>query len=149
MIVPVFQPSNQIVQKLNSGELDNNGIELGASWHPAPSLSFSSVYSFVDTKEPTLLSPKHNLNTHFSVTKGILGIKAGVKYIGGLYTNTSEDNRSKEDYVLLNTRIDVNVYDNIYLYLRGENLLDQQYQIDYGYPMPGATFNVGVRASLR
>jgi len=34
------------------------------------------------------------------------------------------------------------------VYLAGNNLLDQAYQINYGYPMPGINFMGGVSLKL-
>ena len=37
---------------------------------------------------------------------------------------------------------------NINLWARGENLLAQKYEINYGYPMPRATFMGGVSVNF-
>ena len=50
----------------------------------------------------------------------------------------------KEDFWLLNGSVSYAVTRNISLWLRGENLLAQSYEINLGYPMPRATFMGGV-----
>jgi iron complex outermembrane receptor protein len=49
-----------------------------------------------------------------------------------------------ENYLLLNASVNYILNDYIELFLSGKNLLDQEYQIDYGYPMPGINFMGGI-----
>ena len=48
----------------------------------------------------------------------------------------------------LNCNLQYRPTNRITLYARGENLLGQEYEINAGYPMPGATFFAGVKLTL-
>lgn len=66
----------------------------------------------------------------------------GVQYINGLYTSVSPV--QKQNFVLWNLRGQVQVCKYVSLWVRGENLLAQRYEINAGYPMPLATAVGGV-----
>ena len=48
------------------------------------------------------------------------------------------------NYFLLNARLSVHPLKQMELFVAGNNLLNQQYEINYGYPMPGINFMGGV-----
>jgi iron complex outermembrane receptor protein len=54
----------------------------------------------------------------------------------------------KEDFCLLNVCVNYALTPSLRLWLRGENLLAQRYEINQGYPMPRATFMGGVNFSF-
>lgn len=45
---------------------------------------------------------------------------------------------------MLNARINYKALDWMNLFMRGENLLDSEYEINEGYPMPGVTLFGGI-----
>ncbi|MAS13266.1 MAG: TonB-dependent receptor [Nitratireductor sp.] len=53
-----------------------------------------------------------------------------------------------DDYVLLNAKIAYKPNENTELYLRGENLLDQKYEVVQGYGTPGFGVFAGFRAKF-
>ena len=88
--------------------------------------------------------------------KGFLGadfsqqrwnVVAGLQYINGLYTAIG-DNEKKENFLLLNATVSYRLVNNLALWVRGENLLAQRYEINAGYPMPRATFMAGANISF-
>jgi len=54
----------------------------------------------------------------------------------------------EKDYQLLGVRIAYQVTSFLDLYLAGNNLLDQTYQINFGYPMPGINVMGGLNLKL-
>ena len=48
-----------------------------------------------------------------------------------------------ESYTMANARLRWSVTDWIHLFVEGKNLLDQTYQVELGYPMPGINVLVG------
>ena len=54
----------------------------------------------------------------------------------------------KEDYFLLNASLNYQLSENVELFLSGKNLFNTDYQIDYGYVMPGINFMTGVGVSF-
>lgn len=53
------------------------------------------------------------------------------------------DNEEKETFSLLNLTIDYQLAPMFKLWIKGDNLLAQEYEINAGYPMPKATFMAG------
>jgi hypothetical protein len=66
-------------------------------------------------------------------------------YVGKLYTSLNP--ASDQDYVLLNGKTTYRLGKLNSLLLSGDNLADADYQMQYGYPMPGAAANTGIRFS--
>lgn len=71
-----------------------------------------------------------------------LHILAGVQYVADLYTAVG-DNPKKESYVLWNLRGQYRIAKWVDVWVRGDNLLAQKYEINDGYPMPSATVMAG------
>jgi vitamin B12 transporter len=59
--------------------------------------------------------------------------------------STAEDRVTLNSYTLVNLTASYQLKPNVTLYLRGENLLDDEYQQVFGYQAPG----VGVYAGLK
>jgi len=55
---------------------------------------------------------------------------------------------TKENFCLLNATVNYRLLKNLSLWLRGENLLAQRYEINAGFPMPRATFMGGLNLTL-
>ena len=100
-------------------------------------------HSFLHMTNKVIASPEY---------KGYAGVdfhynrwtaNTGMQFVDGLYKSVG-DNAQKEDYCLLNAYVSFEVCEGFSLWVRGENLLDQNYEIISGYPMPGATFMGGV-----
>src|SRR5690606_24905050 len=58
------------------------------------------------------------------------------------------DKTPLDDYLLLNAKIAYHPNENTELYLRAENLLDQDYQTVRGYSTPGFSVFAGLRATF-
>ena len=74
-------------------------------------------------------------------------VGASLQYLSGLYTAVG-DNEQREDCCLLNATVSYAVAKGMSLWLRGENLLAQRYELNLGYPMPRATFMAGIHWSF-
>src|SRR5690606_20892472 len=51
-----------------------------------------------------------------------------------------------DDYALVNAKVAYRYNENVEVYVRGENLLDQQYQTVAGYGTPGLSVFTGIEA---
>lgn len=142
----IQQPQPNIGQWVNIGEVENKGFELSASYQAMPNLRFSANYSYLDMTYKILTAPEHKLYVSGSYTKGPWGISTGVQYIGNIYTSPSDTRQ--ETFVLWNVRANYQFLDWLNLFIKGENLLDQKYEINAGYPMPGATIFGGIRVKI-
>ncbi|MCK4921400.1 MAG: TonB-dependent receptor [Bacteroidales bacterium] len=131
----------------NAGEFNHKGVELEAYYNPGKVLSFDFTYSYLNMENPKLAAPEHQLFTGFNYNLNKLSFAIQGNFIGGLYTSTSSEvlnQEIKEDYLLLNASVKYNLASNVELFVSGKNLLNTDYQIDYGYIMPGINFMSGV-----
>lgn len=129
---------------LNTGEIENKGFELTSSYQATNNLQFSANYSFLDMKYKILASPEHKLYVGGNYTQGRWNFSTGLQYIGNLYTKINPE-PVKNSFTLWNARINFKATDWLNVFVRGENLLGQTYEINYGYPMPKTTIFGGIR----
>lgn len=127
---------------VNTGEIENKGIELEASYNICSSWSINANYSYLDMENPVVAAPEQKLYVGGRFNKKKWLASAGLQYIGGLYTQVGEKPQ-QEDFVLANAQLQFSPLDWLGIWVKGENLLDQDYEINAGYPMPGANFMAG------
>ncbi|MBR1932265.1 MAG: TonB-dependent receptor [Prevotella sp.] len=128
---------------VNTGEIKNYGMELEAQYRIDSHWTLSTNHSLLHMENPVVAVPTYKgfLGANFNYQKW--SIIAGLQYINGLYTAIG-DTEAKENFCLLNATVNYALFKNVGLWLRGENLLAQSYEINQGYPMPRATFMGGV-----
>ena len=141
IILTLPNPSGAGKLNQNSGELHNSGAEIQAAWRISRAWSLNANYSYLHMKEPVIAAPEHKAYAGASWTEGRWSVSTGLQYVAGLYTSTSPV--QKEDFLLWNVRSSFKVCKWLDLWARGENLLAQKYEINAGYPMPGATVVAG------
>lgn len=141
IILTLPNPSGAGKLNQNSGELHNSGAEIQAAWRISRAWSVNANYSYLHMKEPVIAAPEHKAYAGASWTEGRWSVSTGLQYVAGLYTSTSPV--QKEDFLLWNVRSSFKVCKWLDLWARGENLLAQKYEINAGYPMPGATIVAG------
>ena len=141
IILTLPNPSGAGKLNQNSGELHNSGAEIQAAWRISRAWSVNANYSYLHMKEPVIAAPEHKAYAGVSWTEGRWSVSTGLQYVAGLYTSTSPV--QKEDFLLWNVRSSFKVCKWLDLWARGENLLAQEYEINAGYPMPGATVVAG------
>ena len=129
---------------INSGEVENKGFEISSSFQASRELRFSANYSLLNMTYKILAAPEHKLYVSGSYTKDKWNFSTGIQYIGGLYKAVRPE-PVKENFVLWNARVNYRVLDWLNLFLKGENLLGQKYEINAGYPMPKTTIFGGVQ----
>ncbi len=130
-------------QNINTGELQNKGVEMEANWRINSHWQVSTNHSYLHMKNPVVAAPTYKgyLGAHYRC--GLWNVIAGIQQISGLYTAIG-DAEQKKNFTLLNATVNYQVHPIVGLWLRGENLLAQRYEINLGYPMPKATFMAGV-----
>ncbi len=130
-------------KNVNTGEIENYGVEAEAQYRIGNHWRLSTNHAFLHMENPVVAAPEY---------KGFLGadffhqkwtVNAGLQYLSGLYTEVG-DNEKKENFCLLNIAATYALNNNLSLWVRGENLLAQKYEINLGYPMPRATCLAGV-----
>ena len=134
-------------RNVNTGEIENYGLELEAQYRIDSHWTLSTNHSLLHMKNPVVAAPTYKgfLGANFNCQKW--SVIAGLQYISGLYTAVGDD-ETKENFCLLNATVGYALSNNVGLWLRGENLLAQSYEINLGYPMPRATFMGGVNVNF-
>lgn len=136
------QPVNGRPLNVNTGKIENRGAELSLMYRATQALSFSANYSRLIMEHHVVAVPEHKLFVGANLVKGRWMLATGVQYVKGLYTAVNPD--TQENFTLWNVRGACRLTKWLEVYAKGENLLNQSYEINRGYPMPGATVSAGV-----
>ena len=115
---------------VNSGDIENWGAEGNIAWRINRQWNVNANYSYAGA----------------DFRQGRWNISTGIQYIKGLYTSVNP--AATENFILWNLRASYRLCEYASLYVRGENLLAQRYEIMSGYPMPKATFLGGINLSF-
>ena len=127
---------------VNTGKIENSGIEAQVAYRIVPAWSVDANYSYLHMDNPVLASPEHKLYAGTAFLKGRWNVSTGLQYVAGLYKEL--DPEETEDFLLWNVRGSFRVLDGFDVWVKGENLLAQRYEINAGFPMPKATVMAGV-----
>lgn len=133
-------------KNVNTGEVKNWGSEISVSYHFSHAFAITANYSWLNMKNKVLAAPEHKLFLGLDYTKNQWNASTTLQYINGLYTST--DPLIDENYLLWNIRGSFKVNSWLEVFSRIENLLNQKYEINLGFPMPGTTINAGVNLSF-
>lgn len=144
----------QVVNRknVNTGEVENYGIELEATYQIDEHWSLNTNHSQLKMNKVWVsAAPKY---------KGYLGanyrdkrwnVIAGVQYLSGLGLDQTGDGKAdltSRDICLVSATINYTMSPHLALWLRGNNLLAQRYELNYGFPMPRATFMGGINLNF-
>lgn len=130
-------------KNVNTGAIQNNGIEVEAGWRINDNWSVNTNHSLLHMHNKVVAAPNYKGYLGANYHKGRWSVNAGLQQICDLYTSVGE-NATTEDFTLLNATVGYMAAKGVNLYVKGENLLAQKYEINLGYPMPRATFMGGV-----
>lgn len=141
--------SNGLIPPLNinSGKIENWGVETNVAYRINVHWNIHANYSWLHMENPVLAAPEHKLYAGVDFTTGRWSLSTGLQYIKGLYTSVvvnGKGNEVKENFVLWNLRGNYRLCHNASIFVKGENLLAQRYEINAGYPMPKAMVMGGV-----
>ena len=134
-------------KNVNTGEIQNCGMELEFAWRINPIISLNTNHSFLHMKNKIVAAPEYKGYLAANCNYRKLSAIVGLQYINGLYTEVGTK-ESKENFLLLNASVGYQLNRNVKLWVRGENLLAQRYEINLGYPMPRATFMAGTNINF-
>ncbi|WP_125042036.1 TonB-dependent receptor [Bacteroides faecalis] len=133
---------------VNSGEIENWGIETNMGYRINSHWSVNANYSWLHMENPVLAAPEHKLYAGANFTSGRWSLATGIQYVKGLYTSVIKGNEKQDSFVLWNLRGSYRLCNYASVFVKGENLLAQQYEINLGYPMPKATFMGGINLNF-
>jgi vitamin B12 transporter len=140
------------------GVTHRSGVELFAAATLAPGFVVSTGYTYVDTEtadgERLARVPRHNLVASLDV-KPIdkLSINVTAKYVADnldriIVSYPTYANVEVDDYFLLSAKVGYEVAPGWTAYVRGENLLDEDYVTVVTYNNPGLTVYGGLQFAL-
>lgn len=131
----------------NSGVIRNKGIEVALNANPVKNLTVNLSYSYIHMASSLFATPKHNLFIGARYIWKKVTISANIHQINDLDTDATAITKL-ESYTLINTKLVYHVTPKLEIFSNAENLLNQQYQINRYYPMPGTTLYGGVNYKL-
>ncbi|WP_440183966.1 TonB-dependent receptor [Barnesiella intestinihominis] len=131
---------------MNTGKIDNTGVEAEAAYRIHPHWSVEANYSYLHMDNPVLGAPEHKFYAGAMFSKNRWTVSTGLQYVANLYTDV--DHVQTEDFVLWNINGSFKVTEWFDIWARGENLLAQRYEINAGYPMPKATIMAGINVKF-
>ncbi len=134
-------------RNVNTGELKNYGLEAEMRYRINSKWAVMTNHSLLKMKNPVLAAPKYKGYVGGEFTGGRWQARTGLQVVSGLYTSVGEDAKT-ENFVLLNATVSFRAFKPLRIWLRGENLLAQRYEINAGYPMPRATVMAGVELNF-
>ncbi len=161
----VFDPATFLFTAENSdGDSNRKGVELSATLELSQTLSFGGSYTYTDSKGIDAAGsefrefrrPRHNGNFYgnFRTADGRLNLQVIADY-GGESTDEffppfplPSQVVTLESYWLLGLTVSYGVNRNASIFLRGENLMDEDYEQVFGYRTPGRSAYAGVRLSF-
>jgi iron complex outermembrane receptor protein len=133
-------------QMQNVGKSRIMGWEAGATAKLTESVSVGGTYTLLDRENRTDSSieltdtPKHKVQTYVSWRPiGKLEVRPGVHYETGRYTTTNGI-RSTGSFALFDLMARYEVRPGATLQVGAENLTDELYEYQEGYPEPGRTY---------
>ncbi len=139
----------QTVEKrnVNTGEIENWGAEADVACNINEHWRLTTNHSYLHMRFPVVAAPTY---------KGYLGAvfqmkgwsaQVGLQQVAGLYTAVGQQ-EVKENFTLLNAMLSYRFNPYVKLWLRGDNLLNQTYEINAGYPLPGINCMGGLSLSF-
>jgi outer membrane receptor protein involved in Fe transport len=86
--------------------------------------------------EPIIATPEQQVFISGTYKWKKFSVNISVQHINNLYTQITPE-KIKDSYTILNSRISYTINKYADVFVKGENLTDQKYYINYAYPMPG------------
>lgn len=133
------------IGRINTGAFENAGYELQASYRVTPNFSIHANRSYIHQQEGREQTGTPEYVDYLGIRwqLGRFGLNAGTQHVSNLYTGSD-----LQTFTLVNATASYSLLPTTKLWLRGENLMRQKYEILAGYPMPRATFMAGVNVDF-
>lgn len=128
---------------VNTGATENSGIELMADYMVTPNIALNANYSYLHTSAIITAAPKNKLFIGADCRISKLRINTGLHWIDGLHT-LAQANSPTQNYWLWNLTASYGLAKGMTLFVKGENLLAQRYEVNEGFYLPRATVMGGI-----
>jgi outer membrane cobalamin receptor len=151
-IQTAFIPALKKALNQNLGSNEAKGVEVSVRWLPINQLSTQVSYSYLDSKNTIPFAPnKFNFMANYSLDKFdicVYGEHVRELYASYQIKGASAKTEKMPIYTLINLKLQYSLLKTMKIALGVENVLDKEYQIMKGYPMPKRTFYSGIQYSL-
>jgi vitamin B12 transporter len=161
-IVATFDPLTFLSSTANATGISNRrGIEIAVSMQPVEGLRVDAGYSFVDASDQRIdggaelrevRRPRHSATIAFDYRAGGFTLGGSAALVGNRRDTDFDlfpaQSVTLESYVLVSSRIAYEVSENIEIFGRVNNLLNEEYQDVVGYNTPGLAAYAGLRLRL-
>ncbi len=140
-------PVNGIPKYQNTGEISNKGIEVALNAAPTNKLTLNATYSYINMKNPVYATPQHHIyiNAGYRISKFLF--TGSIQQIIKL-DNDATPVTNQVDYTLVQAKAICNITKHVKLFVSAENLLNQKYEVNRYYSMPGTTVFSGVNLNF-
>jgi outer membrane cobalamin receptor len=145
LIQTVMGPGGPINE--NTGWFSNKGVEFSGSFRPTDAITLVANYSYTSMKEPVAAFPGQLVFVSGTYKLDRLAVNFSLQHIHDLYTRTTPE-PDLTSYTLLNSRVSFRIIRYIDVFVKGENLTNRKYYINFGYPMPGIVVLGGVNLHI-
>lgn len=137
-------------RNVNTGVIENSGVEMDASWRIDDHWSVSTNHAFLHMVHRVIAAPDYAgfLGVNYRYAK--FSANLGLQHINRLYLDRNDDSQpdDTDTFTLVNATLGYQLLPALRLWMRGENLLAQRYEVIGGCPMPRATFMAGVNLNF-
>lgn len=137
-------------RNVNTGVIENSGVEMDASWRIDGHWSVSTNHAFLHMVHRVIAAPDYAgfLGVNYRCAK--FSANLGLQHINRLYLDRNGDTQpdDTDTFTLVNATLGYQLLPALRLWMRGENLLAQRYEVIGGCPMPRATFMAGVNLNF-
>ena len=137
-------------RNVNTGVIENSGVEMDASWRIDDHWSVSTNHAFLHMVHRVIAAPDYAgfLGVNYRCAK--FSANLGLQHINRLYLDRNGDSQpdDTDTFTLVNATLGYQLLPALRLWARGENLLAQRYEVIGGCPMPRATFMAGVNLNF-
>jgi len=140
-------PLNGTVKFMNSGKVSNKGIEFALNAEATDNLVINGTYSYINMKHPVYATPEHQIYLNARYRLKNIQLTGSILRIINL-DNDPSSVVNEVEYTLLKAKAIYHIAKNINVYVSGENLLNQKYQVNRYYTMPGITVFTGMNFSF-
>ena len=144
---------------VNIGETRVLGAEIGVEAYLMDGLTIRADYTRLDAEDRSSNAVSNNVtgvpedifhvSAQYTVPVTRTVVDASASYMASVYNNVTPGAEEKiGDYVLCDFKITQPFAKYYEIYAAAKNLLDENYESEYGYPAPGRSFWVGVSAKF-
>jgi iron complex outermembrane receptor protein len=124
------------VQRLNGGQAINKGVETNLRWAVHRRLSATGGYAYLRSTNLAALVPGNKANLALDADLKRAFLHVSVQAVGKRYTTTTHTVQLG-GYTEASMKLSVPIHKKLNFFGTADNLLNHNYQVITGYPMPG------------